>query len=191
MVVAAVVLPLFLFCFCFFVLLFSPSFLYFLYPWFPCSYFCFYLFSPSFPLYSPVSFPPLSISLFLYVFFVLLSLKSPQCSLNLFFVVHLFLFMFLFFFPVYLFPPLYNLPVFFRPFLSWSSLGIYKGKGERATLPCAMIGAGGSWDKVRWLGRPLCNRHRVTRKAWLSSLFIIVVGHEGVWVMSGFRQVGR
>lgn len=146
------------------------------------------LLSPCIPLFP---FPPLSISLFLYVFFVLLSLKSPQCSLNLFFVVHLFLFMFLFFFPVYLFPPLYNLPVFFRPFLSWSSLGIYKGKGERATLPCAMIGAGGSWDKVRWLGRPLCNRHRVTRKAWLSSLFIIVVGHEGVWVMSGFRQVGR
>lgn len=191
MVVAAVVLPLFLFCFCFFVLLFSPSFLYFLYPWFPCSYFCFYLFSPSFPLYSPVSFsPPLYFSL------SLCFLRSPFPKISSMFSQFVFCRSFVpfyvsFFFPVYLFPPLYNLPVFFRPFLSWSSLGIYKGKGERATLPCAMIGAGGSWDKVRWLGRPLCNRHRVTRKAWLSSLFIIVVGHEGVWVMSGFRQVGR
>jgi hypothetical protein len=135
MVVAAVVLPLFLFCFCFFVLLFSPSFLYFLYPWFPCSYFCFYLFSPSFPLYSPVSFPPLSISLFLYVFFVLLSLKSPQCSLNLFFVVHLFLFMFLFFSLSICSLLSIISPSFFVPFSPGPPLVFIRGRGREPPYP--------------------------------------------------------
>jgi len=48
-----------------------------------------------------------------------------------------------------------------------------------------------SWDRIRWLGRSLCNHPIIAHRVWLSSLFIMVVGHEGVWVVSGFEKVGR
>jgi len=48
-----------------------------------------------------------------------------------------------------------------------------------------------SWDRIRWLGRSLCSHPIIAYRVWLSSLFIKVVGHEGVWVVSGFEKVGR